>query len=281
MLLWISALSAGSGCNLVFGLDAPARDDGGPVDAMELDAPLGRFDDPRPVTATPDVIENDAILTADETEVIYALGTTTVPYDIVRASVTGGEWGPPETIRTLSTSVIEGFVRFGHGDTTLYFASDRPGGPGFLDIYRSTRNDRASAWTTPEVLDKLSSAGNDGTTAPCAGDTRFVITSDRDGEQALYEYDAQRAEAPTMFSVPLEQPRSPFLTEDCLSLYVTGGAQGDLYVLRRDAIEAPWTSPEPLAELNTADASESDVWLSPSGRHILFSRDGDIYEAFR
>jgi hypothetical protein len=84
-----------------------------------------------------------------------------------------------------------------------------------------------------------------------------------------------------MFPVPIEQPRSPFLTEDCLTLYFAAGASGDLYLMRRDAIVAPWGNPEAIGELNTTDGSESDPWLSSSGRHILFSRDGDIWEAFR
>jgi hypothetical protein len=200
----------------------------------------------------------------------------------VSAAITDGVWSPPQLVGRLSTNVAEGFLRFGRGDTTLYFASDRPGGPGFLDIYRSTRADTStSEWTTPEVVTELSSAGNDWTTAPCSEDTRFVITSDRDGVAALYEHDLQRGDVPAMIAVPLELPRAVFLTDDCLTLYLAAGASGDLHVMRRDAIGAPWRTPEGLATLNTADASESDPWVSDDGRHIVFSRDGDIWEAFR
>jgi hypothetical protein len=61
---WFAALLClwGSGCNLVFGLDAPVP---AAIDASLDAAPLGPFDEPRPVFITAGVIENDAILTAD------------------------------------------------------------------------------------------------------------------------------------------------------------------------------------------------------------------------
>ena len=59
------------------------------------------------------------------------------------------KWSAPQNLgKEINTKFMETFPKL-HG-TTLYFSSDRDGGLGGLDIYKTTFTD--SQWTTPEVL---------------------------------------------------------------------------------------------------------------------------------
>lgn len=54
----------------------------------------------------------------------------------------------------------------------------------------------------------------------------------------------------------------------------------DLWTARRATAGAPWQSPQPLAELNTA-GDETDPWLSPDERTIVFARGNNLFIATR
>jgi hypothetical protein len=58
----------------------------------------------------------------------------------------------------------------------------------------------------------------------------------------------------------------------------------DLCVATRPALDAAFSAPEPVSELN-APANLEDPWLSPDQRYIVFSDDRsgeqEIYEAWR
>ena len=68
----------------------------------------------------------------------------------------------------------------------LYFASDRPGGAGGLDLYRARFHE--GEFEAPERLgDALQSAADDTDPAPSADDGLLVFASERGGDFDLYE----------------------------------------------------------------------------------------------
>jgi hypothetical protein len=73
-------------------------------------------------------------------------------------------WGPPQRIDALSSSFEEfgpsGFIDARTGALTVFFNSNRPGGPGGHSIYTSTQQSDGT-FSTPVLVDELSSSSAD------------------------------------------------------------------------------------------------------------------------
>lgn len=273
-----------AGCNQLLGLDPPVEgaDDAAALDAAATaDAMLGRFGEPREVTQTATVIENDPILSDDGSEALYAVLDPVTNLDLYAAKIDAGVWQQGTRIAEISTVGSDGNIRFGHTDRTLYVSSDRAGTLGGTDIFVTTRGSDGGSWSVPEAVPGLNSPSHERTGCPCDLDRRFIFVSERDGAGWLYEAADGDDTVPLALSGAV-LPRTPFLTADCGTLYFADGMPptADLYVTTRAAPGEPWSVPVALEELNTT-GEESDPWVSADGRHILFSRDGDIWEAFR
>jgi len=112
--------------------------------------------------------EGGATLTADNNTLCY----TVCKYDQVKKYLncdiyvsenSGGEWGPIKNIsdKINSSSSWESQPSISTDGHILYFVSDRPGGFGGYDIYRSVRSD-SGMWGTPINLGALiNSMGNE------------------------------------------------------------------------------------------------------------------------
>jgi Tol biopolymer transport system component len=66
-----------------------------------------------------------------------------------------GSWGPATTVVELNSSVEDARPAIRHDGLEIFFQSTRPGGFGLRDIWTSTRNSTADAWSTPENLGPL------------------------------------------------------------------------------------------------------------------------------
>jgi len=123
-------------------------------------------------------------------------------------------------------------------DGTLYFSSDRAGGKGSFDLYRSRLV--AGRYAEPENLADLNSAASEG--QPCvAPDQSFIVFA------AIGRDDALHGEG-------VLYPR------------------GDLYVSFRGASGA-WSAPRNLGAPINSTAAESNPSLSPDGRWLYFTSE--------
>jgi hypothetical protein len=114
---------------------------------------------------------------------------TTGPFDLfvaTRAS-TSEDWDVPTPVTELNGASDDRNPAVTPDGTLVYFASDRPGTMGRLDIWRAERADRASPWGTPTMVPELSSAADDDDPSFSADRRIVVFSSDRDGVYALYE----------------------------------------------------------------------------------------------
>lgn len=214
---------------------------------------------------------------------------------VAERSAPNAPFSAPRRVDALSTIGLETSPIITADALTLYWASDRDGGQGDLDIWLSTRPERAaSAWSAPQNLRSLNSSAKDLPRLPGLHDTVMPLSSDR-GTRGYYSVlFAARGAEPNVYLTPkplpeLEFDRSStvdgFLTEDGLTLfYVTGPAIGaaDMFVASRRNTGEPFEHFAPLADLNTA-SDERDPWLSADQTRFFFSSNRSgvyaIYEA--
>ena len=138
------------------------------------------------------------------------------------------------------------------GTTTLYYASNRPGGRGDLDIYASPRGDEDGAFGPGVLVDELNSSGRDSRTAIRRDGLEILLASDRPGglgDRDLYV--ATRANTLDAWSTPVNlgpvvnsaaRDGAPALSFDGTTLYffsrrLGGFGASDLYVTTRQRID--------------------------------------------
>ena len=167
--------------------DLPSeRADGGVTDGPGAsDAPLGAWSAPVKIpSAGTTADEDDGTLSSTGLELVFAVVNTTDAnrkdlYVATRPSVTAAFGAAtPLSISELGTS--EETPRFSPDDKTLYFASDRVGGPGLLDIYKTTRSSVGNAWTTPTLVTGPNTTANEKWFMPCGASTSYLVVAGPD-----------------------------------------------------------------------------------------------------
>ena len=218
---------------------------------------------------------------------------------------TESSWGAPvklpDGINTNSIDRVPFVSSDGHW---LYFASDRPGGVGSVDTYVSWRADVNDdfAWQTPVNLVELNTATVDG------GGILFV--DEESGITQLYlamDSTMTGLQPDIYMSVlgpngwgppsPVAELNSPVpyadgfpaLRRDGREVFITSNRPGtlgrtDVWVSRRASINAPWSIPENVTVLNSAQQNSFTV-LSWDGMTMYLSTGepgaNDIYVTHR
>ena len=255
-----------------------------------------RFSEPRmlgelgPATKT-----DNPSLTADLLE-LYFTSERGASADVYVAERTDPDqpFGSPSRVATASTDGYETSPVVTADGLTLYWASDRPGGLGDLDVWLATRASRSAAWGTPHDVRALSSQAKDLPRPPGQRGAIMPVSSDREQRGYYAILFAHWSDATREFIEPEPVPElrferastvDAFLTDDGLTcFYVTGPAFGaaDIYVASRRTTDAPFEHLTPLTGINSA-SDERDPWLSPDGSRFFFSSDRSgqyaIYEA--
>lgn len=98
-------------------------------------------------------------------------------------------WGVPENLGRSVNSDANELFPFMAANGKLYFSSNRDGGLGKLDIYRTERKGRS--WSRPEALpEPINSIGNDIGYTSFATDRSGFLSSDRQGGDRIYSFRA-------------------------------------------------------------------------------------------
>ncbi|MEO7660205.1 MAG: hypothetical protein ABIV48_11375, partial [Pyrinomonadaceae bacterium] len=144
------------------------------------------------------------------------------------------EWGPALNLgcqlNSPQSDITPSLFTDSSGTTHLYFSSNRPGGPGLMDIYVSTLQPN-EAFGTPILVEGLNTASND---------QRPNIRV-RDGLEIFFESD---------------RPGTLGLT--------------DIYSSTRANTSSPWFAPENLGGNVNSASSENRPSLSFDGRELYF-----------
>jgi hypothetical protein len=292
---WVSGLFA-AGCGVSLDGGPQGTPDGNPAnpdapvvnptpDAM---VPLGPWGAPRLVMgASSNLGEDDGSLSSDTNEMVFS----------VADAVNGGKdlwymqrpspadlWSVPVKLPFNLTGPSEETPRFSPDDKTLYFASNRAGGKGGLDIYKVTRAAVGAAWSAPQHLANESTTGTDKWFMPCAtGSSYLTILGNDIGEGNL-------GSAPTVntdLSSPTGSETGTFLSPDCRTVYFasTRSSVNRIYVSTRVSVGASWSSPEIVADFLSIGGAQEDPWLSSDLRTFAFVSDvrgsKDVYLSTR
>lgn len=254
------------------------RSFGAPTMVPELSIPGASLDDPS--------------LTADMLEIYFKLnqGGSLEIHSATRASLTS-PWSAPALVDELASVGDNDTPEVSSDGLTMYFASSRNGN---VDIYLSTRADRAQPWGAPVPVSELSSPDPDYSVVRNAEELDLVASRIVAGEVDLYF--ASRASTKDPWGTPLPlstlntagREADAILDPTGLRMYYTvegpGTALRDVYYTERPSLGDTFAPGLPVPELNSPEHDE-DPWVSPDLEVIYFSRsdaDGsDIYVAVR
>ncbi len=197
-------------------------------------------------------------------------------------SSTSEPFGEPHEQSSLNTPGFESSPSLGADGLSIWIASDVDGD---MDILVAFRSDRQSDWGELEPVLELNSTADDLPRPLAQGGRVMPLSSRRDHSQ----YWTYLAERPSQ-SEPFGEPRlieelaeegwsfvDAFLLEDGLTLFFTmveSDGKGDLYVARRDSLDAPFSEPVEVRGANT-DSEERDPYVSADGMRLYFSSDRD------
>jgi peptidoglycan-associated lipoprotein len=114
------------------------------------------------------VNEANVAFTKDGKKVVFARGNTgkrkgAADVDLYLSAFVGGSWTEPNLVPVSDSASWDGSPAFSRDGRTLYFASNRPGGVGGIDIYR----------TNMDASNRFSKAVNMGKDINTAGDEMF------------------------------------------------------------------------------------------------------------
>ena len=279
---------------------APGPADAAPTDGAADGAPSGPFGPATLIAELSDSSSNqdDPSLTGDLLEIYFKSdrdGDGDPDIWMAQRSDPTGPWGTPVEVAALSSPSYDGTPEVSLDGLTLYLASDRAGGAGGVDLWRSTRANRAASWSAPVPVAELSSNRNEYAATTDQSATHLVLNRDTPGG----DFDllgAARTSTTGPWGAPavLVNLSSKVYEADAqldatgLELYFAGelaDADGrDIYRAERSSVDADFGPPERVVELSTASADE-DPWVSPDRRTIIFSSDRSgnqqLYQASR
>lgn len=249
----------------------PSGDSG--VDAADA-AMLGPWSTPMMVPGASGAGEqDDGTLSSSGLELVFSIanaadanrkdlflstrGSTAVPF------------GTPAKLLFSVVGTSEETPRFSADDKTLYFASDRAGGAGGLDIYKVTRMAIGGAWSTPALVAGPNTAVNEKWLMPCAVNNDYLVVTGPDLAAGTFN-----GAAPTVVAeLSSAQPETgAFLTPDCLTTYFASSRSGTfmLYTSHRTSLAAAWQAPTPVLDFASTGGAQEDPYVSADGRTALF-----------
>lgn len=280
-VLWLAGLAA---CGATVDVDnspdaAPPIVVDAPVDAV---IPLGPWSAPVPVGIVA-VADDDPTATGDLLELYFNRAQDI--FVVTRAS-TSDPWGTPVVVAELSSADNDTTPEVSYDGLSFYLASNRPGGLGGQDIWRSSRANRQAAWSIPVHVPELSTTSTEAAPATTTDQLVMVFESNRAGVandvfmstrgSTAMPWGAPVAIAPVNDAMTADG--NPMLTVDQLEMYLDSQRSGDseLYLAARTSVTDPFGAPILITEFSSPASAESDQWISPDRRTMYFTstRDG-------
>lgn len=301
---WIWALLVlASACKAEFGgggitVDGALVDGANVVDATTIDSPtpLPAWGAPRLVPgASTAAAEDDGTLTTDSLEMVFGLADPADAgrkhlYYIKRDTAASTTWSAPLRLSINVNLTTDQTPRFSDDGKTLYFASNRTGTTGGLDIYQATRATvGTSTFNPPTLVAGVNSTVTDKWCMPCSGN-RYLLSSSRapSTSEDLYE-GTLGGGAPTLVAElsSASNEAGSFLSKDCLTAYFSSNRSGasKIYTATRTSVTSPWSPPTEVVDFMALGGAQEDPWVSDDNRTFLLSSNiagnKDVYISTR
>lgn len=247
---------------------------------------------------TSDYEQDDPSLTADELALYFASKRSSDQReDIFLSTRTAPEedWSAPTRVEGPNSDERETAPAISPDGLVLWFASDRDGGEGELDIWSVRRASANEPFGALRHHPELSAAYDDLPRAPTSsGNFLPMGVRNEDGTYDIAlaprtgdgEYGAP--ELVTSLNTTASEG-DPTLAFDGLWIFFASdradpGSDIDLYFAERASLDAPFGAPLRLEELSSGD-DDTDPWVSNDGRVLYFSssRSGklEVYRTVR
>lgn len=197
-----------------------------------------------------------------------------------------GPFSTPVNLSTINTSNHEFSPHLSADGLSLYFASDRPGGYGDLDLWVATRPDRTAPFGNPR---NMGSAVNSGAGDFCPflssdGLSLYFNSSRGGGSGSCDIYVATRMSVDSSWTYVKNlgsrintgaTDASPVVSDDELTLYYVSNRSGgfgsdDLYVARRPSLSSAWGSPVNLGPQFNSARSDTAISFVRGSQTIFF-----------
>ncbi|MEO7092751.1 MAG: hypothetical protein ABI175_05840 [Polyangiales bacterium] len=256
-------------------------------DAFDLTMP---FSTPVALTSLNNTLaDDDPSLTGDLLEIIFdseRMGTSSSDLLVARRATLADPWSVPAIITELASVNDEDTPCLSRDGLIITLSSDRAGTIGMNDLWTSTRTSRTAAWATPVRIPELSTVNADDDLSRTADELLGMFTSDRPGGMGGFDiYMTTRAQRSDPWGTPVLVPELNSTSYDqdptidasgtILVFSSTRTSDQNLYMATRPDRSSAFSAPVPISTLNT-NADESDPWLSPDLRTIVFTRGTDI-----
>jgi hypothetical protein len=234
---------------------------------------------PEPLSGATNSAEDEhrPTLSPDGRWLVFATGERGQNAELWIVEMVAGLAESPRPLYELNTGFDELAPAFGQG--ALYFASNRPGGPGGFDLWRASFD--GEHFECPVVLDaSLNSTQDELDPAPLPGGAALAFVSNRDraGRRGHDLYLARPSSADAFEVERLERlsshadEREPAFTADGRRIFFASDRDAqagsfDLFVSLYEG--GTWLEPQPLPGLN-GPASERGPAPSADGFELLF-----------
>jgi len=219
--------------------------------------------------------ESRPAVSPDGRFLVFASGRLGLNADLYLAELEGGEPARARPLAAVNTDADELAPAF--ASDALYFASNRPGGAGRLDLWRVPFRDGSFGAAEP-LGPTVNTAADETDPAPVPGSRAVAFASNRVRERSGEDFDLWLATPDGAgFQVrPLDalnspaQEREPAFTADARTILFASDRGGD-FDLHRSVLErGVWLQPTALLGVNSRDA-ERGPCPSADGFTLLFS----------
>jgi Tol biopolymer transport system component len=198
-------------------------------------------------------------------------------------------WNAPLPITQLNTADVETDPAISGDGLELFFASNRPGGVGNLDLYRAARTNPVLAFDAPTLVAELSTTALE--SGPFLTSDNLTLYFHRGGQILR----ATRPSRTAPFGAPVvdvelssgDYDVNPALSPDGLTASVTRqltAANRDLFLYVRPAPSASWSTGQVMTALQTT-VTDSGAEFTTDPLEVYFHSDRsgstDIYRATR
>ena len=198
-----------------------------------------------------------------------------------KADFTFGE--PTNLGPTINTSSSECVHCLSADGLEMYISTGLEAGD--LDIWVARRATTGDSWGSPENLGPpINSLKHEIGAQLSLDGTTLYFASDRGGNRDIWVSNRKTKDAPWETPVNLGSPvNSPYhdggpcVSSDDLELYFwslrpDGHGEADIWITTRSSVEDPWSEPENLSVLNSAN-DDGHTCLSPDGLVLFFESD--------